>query len=114
MWSISRVVSHNIWLSTFRPATGNGAGFCKGLHFVCVPVSLVSLRRSSGLAGEMATKLVLERESRQYNWERAFQEIQSKERNSDRFTRLSTIVAYRESNLDLNRWEAFQFSWNIN
>ena len=61
-----------------------------------------SLRRISG-GGEMATRQVLERESRHYNWERAFQDIQSKERNSERFTRLSTFVAYRESNLDLNR-----------
>jgi len=52
----------------------------------------------------MATRQVLERESRHYNWERAFQDIQSKERNSERFTRLSTFVAYRESNLDLNRF----------
>lgn len=60
-------------------------------------------RRFAAPTNEMATRLVLEKESHQYNWERAFDEIQTKERNSDRFTRLSAIVAYRESNIELNR-----------
>jgi len=61
-------------------------------------------RRFAAPTNEMATRLVLEKESHQYNWERAFDEIQTKERNSDRFTRLSAIVAYRESNIELNRY----------
>lgn len=69
---------------------------------VSLPLSI--RRRFSAPTGEMATKLVLEKESHQYNWERAFEEIQSKERNSDRFTRLSATVAYNESNIELNRY----------
>lgn len=61
-------------------------------------------RRFSALTSEMATKLVLEKESRQYNWERAFDEIQSKERNSDRFSGLSVNVAGSLSNIELNRY----------
>jgi len=61
-------------------------------------------RRFSALTYEMATKLVLEKESRQYNWERAFDEIQSKERNSDRFSGLSVNVAGSLSNIELNRY----------
>ena len=64
---------------------------------------LCQRRRFSALTSEMATKLVLEKESRQYNWERAFDEIQSKERNSDRFSGLSVNVAGSLSNIELNR-----------
>jgi len=59
---------------------------------------------STALPHEMANKLVLEKESRQYNWERAFDEIQSKERNSDRFNRLSVNAAGSLSNIELNRY----------
>ena len=68
---------------------------------VCNPLSHRKL--FSALTHEMATKLVLEKESRQYNWERAFDEIQSKERNSDRFSGLSVNVAGSLSNIELNR-----------
>jgi len=69
---------------------------------LCNPLSY--RRLFSALTDEMATKMVLEKESRQYNWERAFDEIQSKERNSDRFSGLSVNVAGSLSNIELNRY----------
>ena len=75
--------------------------YCLG--FILLGVCNPYRRLFSALTDEMATKLVLEKESRQYNWERAFDEIQSKERNSDRFSGLSVDIAGSLSNEELNR-----------
>jgi len=58
---------------------------------------------SSGQASQPA-KMLLETESAYNNWKKSFQEIQEKELNCERFTRLSTSVADSNSNITLNRY----------
>merc|ERR1719400_1984679 len=101
MMSLSSKLIHNLLQKCFsqtKPCFASNykaAGFC---------YTLSHRKRFSALTYEMAAKLVLEKESRQYNWERAFDEIQSKERNSDRFSGLSVDVAGSLSNIELNRY----------
>jgi len=58
----------------------------------------------AGLTNQPASKMLLEREAAYNNWKKSFQEIQEKELNCERFTRLSTTVADSNTNISLNRY----------
>eukprot|EP00092_Neocalanus_flemingeri_P030624 GFUD01033252.1.p1 GENE.GFUD01033252.1~~GFUD01033252.1.p1 ORF type:complete len:379 (-),score=103.23 GFUD01033252.1:121-1257(-) len=78
--------------------------YAVGAVGLCITKSppLTSSNRAS-LTNNPATML-LEREAAYNNWKKSFQEIQEKELNCERFTRLSTSVADSDSNISLNRY----------